>query len=110
MWMNKDGEECQSSEAFGCEVSHHIKYPDICIVGDELGGNFSQKGDGHIGGTLHVCERNFTPQSNTSNKEKKITLRGLPILLGKPLMCCVYNIQGYKILLRDRDWNWFYYQ
>ena len=53
--MNRDGEECQPGEAFGRKVSHHIKYPYMCIIGDEVGGNSSQKGDSHIDGTLHVC-------------------------------------------------------
>ena len=61
----------------------------MCIVGDEVRGNTSQKGDCHIGGTLHVCERNFTPQTKTSNKDKRFTLMSLTALTGKPLMCCV---------------------
>ena len=89
VWMDRDGKECQPIEAFGCKVTHRIKHPDMCIVGDEVGGNTSQKGDGHIGGTLHLCERNFTPQSKTSNKDKRFTLMGLTTLTGKPLMCCV---------------------
>ena len=61
----------------------------MCIVGDEVGGNSSQKGDGHVGGTLHVYERIFTSQSKTSNKDKRFRLIGLTKLTGKPLMCCV---------------------
>ena len=61
----------------------------MCIVGDEIRGNSSQKGDDHIGGTLHLCERNHIPQSKTSNKDKRFTLMGLTTLTGKPLMCCV---------------------
>ena len=61
----------------------------MCIVGNEVGGNTSQKGDGHIGSTLRLCERNVTPQSKTSNKDKRFTLMGLTTLTGKPLMCCV---------------------
>ena len=60
MWMNRDGKECQPSESFGCKVTHHIKYSDICIVGDEVGGKFSQKGNGHISETLYVCKINCT--------------------------------------------------
>ena len=34
----------------------------MCIVGDEIEGNSSQKGDGHISGTLHICEKkNYFP-------------------------------------------------
>lgn len=51
VWMNRDGEKCQPIQAFGCKVTHRIKHPDMCIIGDEVGGNSSQKGDGHISGT-----------------------------------------------------------
>ena len=87
--MDRDGKECQPIEAFGCKVSHSIKHPDMCIVGDEVGGNTSQKGDGYIGVTLHLCKRNLTPQSKTSNKDKNFVLMGLTTLTDKPLMCCV---------------------
>ena len=60
----------------------------MCIVGDEVRGNSSQKGDGRIGGTLYVCERNFTPQSKISNKDKCFTLRGLTTFTYNCLMCC----------------------
>ena len=61
----------------------------MCIVGDEVGGNTSQKGDGHIDDTLHLCERNLIPKSKTSNKDKRFTLMGLTTLTGKHLTCCV---------------------
>ena len=48
VWTNRDDEEFQHSESFRCNVTHRIKYHDMCIVGDEVGGNSSQKGDGHI--------------------------------------------------------------
>ena len=72
MWVNRDGEEYQPSELLGCKVIHHIKYSDICIVCDEVRWNSSQKGDGLISGTLHVCERDFTLQYKTSNKKKRL--------------------------------------
>ena len=74
----------------------------MCIVGDEVGGNSSHKGDGHIGGTLHLWERNFTPQSKTSNKDKCFTLMGLTTLTGKPLMCCVI-FKGKKYCSRTEN-------
>ena len=81
--MDRDRKECQPIEAFGCKVAHRIKHPDMFIVGDEVGGNTSQKGDDHIGGTLHLCERNFTPQSKTLNKDKRFILMGLTTLTAK---------------------------
>ena len=98
--MDRNGKECQPIEAFGCKVTHRIKHPDMCIVGDEVGGNTSQKGDSHIGGILHLCERNFTPQSKTSNKDKRFTSMGLTTLTGKPLMCCVI-FKGTFFFLSD---------
>ena len=37
----------------------------------------------------YIFKRNFTPQSNTSNKDKCFTLIGLTTLIGKSLICCV---------------------
>ena len=61
MWMNRDGEKCQHIEAFGCKVTFRMKHSDISIVGDEVGGNYNQKGDDHISGTLHLYEKNYSP-------------------------------------------------
>ena len=89
MWINRDREEFQHIEDFGCKVTHCIKHPDMCIVGGGVGGNSSQRGDGRIGGTLHVCKRNVTPQSKTFDKDKNFTLMGLTTLTSKRLMCCL---------------------
>ena len=56
----------------------------MCIIGDEVGGNPSQRGDGYIDGTLRVCKINFNPKSKTLNKEKRFTLIGLKKLSDKP--------------------------
>ena len=37
--------------------NHRITRPDYFIVADELGGNISQKGDGHAGGTRLICKK-----------------------------------------------------
>ena len=78
--MNRDGLEYQSSEAFEYKVTDHITHADMCIIGNEVGGNFSQKSDDHIGGTVYIYERNFTPQTKTSNKENRSTLMRLTTL------------------------------
>ena len=59
-WTNRDGKNCPPSEVFNYKVTDHINYLDMCIVGDEVGGNSSQKCDHHISEILHVYERNFT--------------------------------------------------
>ena len=74
---------------FDCKVNHCIKHSDMCIVGDEVEGNSSQKDVGHIGGTLHLYKSNFTSQPKISNKDKRFTLMGLTTLTGKHLTCCV---------------------
>ena len=68
IWMNRDGEECQPIEAFGCKVTHRIKHPDMCIVGDEVGCNSSRKSDGHIGGTLYSYEKMLFPNLKRPTK------------------------------------------
>ena len=57
-WMDRKGEIVDKSKSFGCKVFHRIVRPDMCIVGEEVGGSISIKGDGHRGGTLYLCEKN----------------------------------------------------
>ena len=66
VWMDKDGTEVSESDAYDCKVTHKITRPDYCLVMDEIGGNISHKGDGHVDGELHMCERVTTPQHKIS--------------------------------------------
>jgi len=68
--INRDREERQPIEAFGCKVIHRIKHHDTSFVSDESGGNSSQNRDSYICGTLYVYERNHIPQSKMSDKDK----------------------------------------
>ena len=72
VWMNRDGEEYKPIITFGCNVTHRIKHHHMFIVGGEVRGNSSQKGDGQIGGTLHLCERKHIPQSKTFNQKNDL--------------------------------------
>ena len=78
---------CMEKDALGCKVTHDILRPDMCIVGDEVGGNISMKGDGHAGGELYLCAKGTIPQKKVSNKDKHFTLMGLTSLDGAPVMC-----------------------
>ena len=56
---------------------------------DELGGNINHKGDGHIGGKLHMCERGTTSPHKISSKDKQYTLLGITTSSGEPVMCVI---------------------
>ena len=45
LWMDTDGNEVEEKDAFGCMNTHIILHPEWCVVGDEVGGNLSMKGD-----------------------------------------------------------------
>ena len=63
----------------------------MCFVMDEVGGNISKKGDGHLGGKLLVCEKGMEPQKTVNTKDKHFTLLGLTALNGDPVMCiCIF--------------------
>ena len=62
MWQDSDGTFCTESSSLGCKVTHDFAHPEMCVVMDEVGGNTSQKGDGHIGGELLVCGKGMVPQ------------------------------------------------
>ena len=93
VWMNRSGEECDESEAFGCKVHHKIIRPELCFCGDEVGGNISMKGDGHNGGELLLTERGKVPQRKASTRNRKFTMIGLTSFSGEPVMC-VLIIEG----------------
>ena len=57
------------TKSFGVKVSHTITHLDICLVVDEAGSSLSQKGDGHIGGQMYICERGTIPQVKFQHKE-----------------------------------------
>ena len=44
------GDVCSEKDAFGFKVAHHMKHPECFIIVDEVGGNVSQKFDGHAEG------------------------------------------------------------
>ena len=50
-WQNQDGKDCAEEDAFGCKITHYFPFPEMGFVMDEVGGNTSQKGDGHMGGS-----------------------------------------------------------
>ena len=93
IWMDNDGNKCQESNALGCQVTHRLCHPELCFVGDEVGGNISMKGDGHVGGQKLCTEQGTIPYRKASHTEKKFTMIGLTSLDGNPVMC-VLIIQG----------------
>ena len=50
MFMDRAENVCSERGAFGFKVTHNIAHPEHFMMADEVGGNVSQKGDGHIGG------------------------------------------------------------
>lgn len=48
--MDRLGNLFSEEEAFGYKVFHKLVRPDMCLYGNEVGGNLSMKGDGHIDG------------------------------------------------------------
>jgi len=49
--MDINGHICEEKDAVGFKVTHDIMDLDYFLVADELGGNISQKSNGHIRGT-----------------------------------------------------------
>ena len=54
VWMDCEGNIVEEGKSFGCKVTHWIIDPEMVIVSDELGGNISQKVDGHVGVQLFL--------------------------------------------------------
>ena len=95
VWMDRKGKIVSEDKAFGCKVLIELSRPDMCLVGDEVGGNLSMKGDGHVGGQLFLTAPDRVPQQKASSKNRKFTLIGLTALTGEPVMCIII-IEGKK--------------
>ena len=61
VWMDKHGTRVSEDIAFGCKVFHGLIHPNMCLVGDEVGGNLSMKGDGHVSGQLFLTAPGRVP-------------------------------------------------
>ena len=53
-------------------VSHDFTDPDYVVCMNEVGGNTSQKGDGHLGGELLMCENGKSPHYRINTKRSTI--------------------------------------
>ena len=65
VWKDRSGNIVEEADALGCKVTHDLIHPEMCIVGDEVGGNLNMDGDGHVGGTKLLCAKDAIPQINT---------------------------------------------
>ena len=59
---DRNGNTCSKEDSFGCKVTHEIIHHHYALVAHELGGNISQKGDSHVGGTKLLCEKGSVPR------------------------------------------------
>ena len=89
VWMDAHGNICKEKDAAGFKVTHDITHSDYFLVADELGDKMSQKGDGHVGGTRLLCEKELAPKKISSNQDKHFTLLGFTTLNGELVMCIV---------------------
>ena len=71
-WMDRKGAIVDKSKSFGCKVFHRLVHPDMCIVGDEVGGSISMKGDGHQGGTLYLCGKKQVQKKKYQQKVRNL--------------------------------------
>ncbi len=70
--MTRDKVQCTLDDAYGCKVTHAIIRPEMCLCGDEVGGNICITGYGHVGGELFLAarERNHPTKQNFQNQQK----------------------------------------
>ena len=95
-WMDHKGYECNKSQAYGCKVTHDLIHPDWCLVGDEVGGNISMKGDGNAEERLYLAPKGRVAYRKFCKADWKFTLIWLTSLNGQPVMCIVI-IQGCQM-------------
>ena len=89
VWMDREGNVVGKSNSLGCKVTHQITRPDMCICGDEVGGNISMTGDGHVSGEKKISPRGKVARTRASSKSRKFTMIGLTAFTSEPVMCCL---------------------
>ena len=62
VWMDRSGDKVTEMDSLGCKVTHKLLRPDMCLVGNEVGGNINILGDGQVGGQLMLREKGLIPQ------------------------------------------------
>ncbi len=70
IWKDKDENECNPEDSYGCMEKYRLLHPDRCFIGDEVGGNISIKEDGHAGGELLLGAPEAVTHDRVSVKEK----------------------------------------
>mmetsp|Transcript_15650 Transcript_15650/g.28451 ORF Transcript_15650/g.28451 Transcript_15650/m.28451 type:complete len:158 (+) Transcript_15650:1051-1524(+) len=74
IWVDKDGNEVnQQSQAVGRKITHRIIHPDYTLHADEVGGDTSQKGDGHVGGVKFLTAPDTIPTTGTADNDNHFT-------------------------------------
>jgi len=90
IWVDKDGNEVnQQSQAVGRKITHRIIHPDYTLHADEVGGDTSQKGDGHVGGVKFLTAPDTIPTTGTADNDNHFTTMCFTAGNGKPVMCVV---------------------
>ena len=87
--MNRYGDIVAEEMAPGCKTIYKLTRPDMCIVGDEVGGNLCMKGDERVEGQLFLTAFGRVPQQKASSKSRKFTLIGFTALSGDPVTCVI---------------------
>ena len=75
-WIDRNGQVCDEEK---------LCHPDLCFVGDEVGGNLNMKGDGHCGGQKFLTGSGTVPYRKVSATEKRFTMIGLTVFDGHPV-------------------------
>ena len=91
VWMTSDGQEVQDElDGFGCNVTIKFERPDMGLVLDECGCNFSQESDsGNRSNQLLVTGVNDNAYDTISTKHNHFSVLGITRLDGVVLMCVI---------------------
>eukprot|EP00978_Attheya_sp_CCMP212_P006142 scaffold13838_cov51-Attheya_sp.AAC.1 len=89
-WVDRDRKEAEQSKTEGRKITHELIHPSyVQIMADEVGGDTSQKGDGHVGGVKFLCASGTVPSTGTSKNSNHFTTMCFTSGNGKPVMCLV---------------------
>ena len=93
--MDREGLTVDQSNSLRYKLTHQITL-DMCICGDDVGGNISMTEHGHVSCEEIISPRGKVAQTRTSSKSRKFTLIGLKAFTDKLYIMCCLIIEGKR--------------
>jgi hypothetical protein len=99
--LNGGRVEPGSPDAYGSAVQYRLKYPELIVVGDEVGTNTDQSKEKHVGGERLICAVNEQPNISCTTDDCHFTTIGFTALTGEPVMVVIIIEKNSELIIPE---------